>query len=130
MQSPTEELQHFLKTEDEESSGLKEHINGIHHKTTPPVDSIIQHTKPAVQPKLSTMCEEENEDDIMEEPWDTELSAEAQAHNISMFLSTSTSSDSGTFCDCVILVQGVVDLIVSVGQICLPKINWLCLNSD
>ena len=72
------------------TDGLNGHSsNGIHHRPTPPVEAML----PASfsDPKLSTMVEEPEE--MLDEPWDNELSAEAQAHNISMFLSS--GSDSG-----------------------------------
>lgn len=65
-------------------------VNGIQRRTTPTVNS---DTPPpnhsAMEPRLSTSHE-----DIEESDYNNELSAEAQAHNISMFLSSSTS-DSG-----------------------------------
>lgn len=63
----------------------------IHHRDTPPAGS-IPYSRPApALPKLSTMSEG-TEEDYIDEVYDNELSAEAQAHNISMFLSSSSES--------------------------------------
>ena len=68
-------------------------LNGIQHRATPSVGfSLPPGTANSKKTELSTM---EEEDEGVDEPWDSnELSAEAQAHNISMFLSSS-NSDSG-----------------------------------
>lgn len=77
---------------------------GIHHRDTPSAGFTIPRDSPPLsKSKLSTMSEE-NEDqdhaDLFDRPYGEEenvLSAEAQAHNISMFLcnGTSSTSDSG-----------------------------------
>lgn len=67
------------------------HLEDIHHRDTPPAGSLPYSRPTPALPKLSTMSEE----DIVEDSYDNELSAEAQAHNISMFLSS--SSDSGEY---------------------------------
>ena len=75
------------------STGGKQNLNGMQHRATPTVGfSISPPVAVASKPGLSSMMEE---GDGVEEPWDNELSAEAQAHNISMFLTSSTSGDSG-----------------------------------
>ena len=61
----------------------------IHHRDTPPAGSIPYSRPGPALPKLSTMSEG-TEEDYVDEVYDNELSAEAQAHNISMFLSSSS----------------------------------------
>lgn len=73
--------------------GGLQHLDGIHHRDTPPAGSIpFSRPVPAAH-KLSTM-NEGIEEESYPDSFDNELSAEAQAHNISMFLSSS-NSDSG-----------------------------------
>lgn len=75
------------------TTGLQ-HLDGIHHRDTPPAGS-VPYSKPGpMEPKLSTMAEGNEEGDYQEGSFNNEMSAEAQAHNISMFLSSS-NSDSG-----------------------------------
>ena len=82
--------------------------NGIHHRDTPSAGFTIPPSQargspPLAKPKHSTISEEneEQDDDQFDKPYgeDNTLSAEAQAHNISMFLCTGTSStsDSGMY---------------------------------
>ncbi len=68
--------------------------SGIHHRDTPPV-GCISYIDPssAAQPKLSTTNEAILEEEL-DDPRDNEMSVEAQAHTISMFL-CSSNSDSG-----------------------------------
>ena len=83
------------------SSSTAQSLNGMQHRATPTVGFSLPPETMSMKPGLSTMREaleeevEEEGDEVREEDWDNELSAEAQAHNISMFLSSSTS-DSGT----------------------------------
>ncbi len=74
------------------SSSGSQNLNGMQHRATPTVGFSLPPEQVAAKPGLSSMMEEE---EGVVEPWDKELSAEAQAHNISMFLSSSTSGDSG-----------------------------------
>lgn len=71
------------------------HLDDIHHRDTPPAGSLPYSRPGPALPKLSTMSEG-MEDEELEDSYDNELSVEAQAHNISMFLSSS-NSDSGKF---------------------------------
>lgn len=83
-------------TSNSSSSSTTQNLNGMQHRATPTVGFSLPPEPTSVKPGLSTMREAlEEEDEGLDEAWDNELSAEAQAHNISMFLSSSTS-DSGT----------------------------------
>lgn len=66
-------------------------LNGMQHRATPSVGFSLPPETLNSKTELSTM---EEEDEGLDDAWDNELSAEAQAHNISMFLSSS-NSDSG-----------------------------------
>jgi hypothetical protein len=93
MQHPAESYHLPLKNTNGVSNveGLN-HVD-IHHRDTPPV-GITPFTRPGPPlQRLSTMSEG-TEEDYCDTPPDIEMSAEAQAHNISMFLSSS-NSDSG-----------------------------------
>ena len=76
-------------------------VNGIQRRETPVVSGppLAATSSIAVEPGLPTTSEgmEEEEETLKKEEirdWTNEMSAEAQAHNISMFLSSS-ASDSG-----------------------------------
>lgn len=72
-------------------------LNGIQRKVTPAVMAgQLPPSFKQMKPKLSAMGEstEEGIEEDLPHDWTSEMSAEAQAHNISMFLCSSTS-DSG-----------------------------------
>lgn len=112
--SYTTEQSKLAENEPSDSSAYKK-MNGIHHRPTPAASSMISPAFEEKSKKLSQISEHAEYDD----PWDNELSAEAQAHNISMFLSS--TSDSGVlycsnYCVCVVYV-------------CVLKFVQICVSS-